>query len=212
MPLVPVIVAGLDVDELRLLGLATMALVLNTDNPKLTEALRAALVEMLGTRFELASTDTGDGSLGCLVVFPIDDQAAVQSLLGREAVRSETLPARFEGLSLRHTVDAMRQRLEDIAQEINAAQEERRLLLLPHADRLAAHHQAVRVRLELMAAAESLAATQRTFLAEAWIPRQRVPQLRHDLGSALGKTLVVEDAAMSPDDSSRHRCFCTISV
>ena len=199
MPLVPVI-AGLDVDELKLLGLATMALVLNTDNPQLTEALRAALVEMLGTRFELASTDTEDGSMGCLVVFPIDAQAAVQALLGRAAVRSETLPARFEGLSLRRTVDAMRQRLDDIAEEISAAQEERRSLLLPHADRLAAHHQAVTVKLELMAAAESLAATQRTFLAEAWIPRQRVQQLRHDLGSALGNTVVVEDAATSSDD------------
>jgi V/A-type H+-transporting ATPase subunit I len=199
MPLVPVI-AGLEVDELKLLGLATMALILNTDNPQLPEALHAALVEMLGTRFELASTDTEDGSMGCLVVFPIDAQPAVQALLGRAAVRSETLPARFEGLSLQRTVDAMRQRLDDIAQEISAAQEERRTLLLPHADQLAAHHSAVTVMLELMAAAESLAATQRTFLVEAWIPRQRVQQLQHDLGSALGNTVVVEDAATSPDD------------
>ena len=175
MPLVPVI-AGLDVDELELLGLATMALVLNTDNPQLMEVLRVALVEMLGMRFELASTDTEDGSMGCLVVFPIGSQAAVQSLLGRAAVRSETLPARFEGLSLRRTVETMRQRLEDIAREIIAAQEERRSLLLPHADRLAAHHQVVTVKLELMAAAESLAATQSAFLAQAWIPRQRVQQ------------------------------------
>ena len=71
LPLVPVL-AGLDVEKLRLIGLATVALVLNTDDERLIETLRVELAEELGTRFELASTRIEQGAMGCLVVFPMD--------------------------------------------------------------------------------------------------------------------------------------------
>ena len=62
----------LDAEKLRLIGLATVAVVLNTDDERLVETLRVELAEELGTRFELASTRIEQGAMGCLVVFPVD--------------------------------------------------------------------------------------------------------------------------------------------
>ena len=90
LSLVPVL-ATLDVGELRQLGLATVVVVLNTDDERLVDALRAELVEELGARFELASSRVEEGAMGCLVVFPVDSANMVQSILGGSAIRSVSL-------------------------------------------------------------------------------------------------------------------------
>jgi hypothetical protein len=76
--------------------------------------------------------------MGCLMVFPVDSSDTVQAILGGSALRSVGLPEPFEGLALDATVEAMQRRLIDIPREISAAEVERRALLLPHADWLAA--------------------------------------------------------------------------
>ena len=199
LPLVPVL-ASLDVEKLRLIGLATVALVLNTDDERLIETLRLELTEELGTRFELASTRIEQGAMGCLVVFPVGSTDAVQAILGGSALRSVALPEPFEGLALNATVAAMQRRLVEVPREISAAEAERRALLLPHADRLAVIHAAIRTELDLLSAFGSIGATQRTFLAECWIPRPRLEQLRRELGRRLGPAVLVEDARSSPYD------------
>ena len=199
LPLVPVL-AGLDVEKLRLIGLATVAVVLNTDDERLVETLRVELAEQLGARFELASTRIEQGAMGCLVVFPIDSADAVQAILGGSALRSVGLPEPFKGLALNATVDAMQRRLVELPREISAAEAERRALLLPHAEWLAATHAALRDELELLSAVESLGATRRAFLAECWIPRPHLEQLRRELGRGLGSTVLVEDTGSSPYD------------
>lgn len=199
LPLVPVI-AGLDVKQLGLIGLATVAIVLNTDDELLVETLRIELAEELGTRFELASTSLEQGAMGCLVVFPVDSTDAVQAILGGSALRSVALPEPFEGLALNATVDAMQHRLAEVPREISDAEAERQALLLPYADRLATARAAIRRELELLGGMGSLGATQRTFLAECWIPRPRLEQLRRELGRELGTAVLVEDTGSSPYD------------
>ncbi len=199
LALVPVL-ARLDAEELRQLGLATVVVVLNTDDERLVEALRGELVRAFGTRFELAWTRVEAGAMGCLVVFPVNSADVVHSILGGSAIRSVALPERFDGLALNATVEAMRRRLDEVPREISDAQAERQALLVPHADWLAAAHSAVRAELEVLTAAGSLGATQRAFLAECWIPRSRVDQLRGELDRRLGSAVLVEDTLVSPYD------------
>jgi V/A-type H+/Na+-transporting ATPase subunit I len=199
LPLVPVL-AKLDVEDLRLIGLATVAIVLNTDDERLVETLRLELAEELGTRFELASTRIEQGAMGCLVLFPVDATDSVRAILGGSALRSLALPQPFEGLALNATVDAMQRRLDEVPGEINGVEAERQAMLLPHADRLAAIHAAIRGELELLGAIGSLGATQRTFLAECWIPRPRLEQLRRQLDRGVNAAIVVEDTRASPYD------------
>jgi V/A-type H+-transporting ATPase subunit I len=199
LSLVPVL-ARLDVEQLRQLGLATVVVVLNTDDERLLDALRGELTEELDTRFELASTRVETGAMGCLVVFPVESADMVHSILGGSAIRSVALPERFEGLALNATIKAMRRRLDEVSREITDAEAERRALLLPHVDWLTAARTAILADLELLTAAGELGATQRTFLAECWIPRASVDQLRGELERRLGPAVLVEDTSVSPYD------------
>jgi V/A-type H+-transporting ATPase subunit I len=199
LPLVPVL-ADLDVTELDLLGLATVAIVLNTEDDRLVETLRLELAAELGTRFALASTQIERGAVGCLVVFPVVSADAVHAILGGSALRSVALPEPFEGLALNATVDAMQHRLVEIPGEIGDAEAKRQALLVPHTDWLAATRAAIRSELELLDALGSLGTTQRTFLAECWIPRPRLAQLRSELARRVGPAVLVEDTRSSPYD------------
>lgn len=199
LPLVPVL-ARLDVGQLRKLGLATVVVVLNTDDERLLDALRAELTDELGTRFELASTRVEEGAMGCLVVFPVASAATVASILGGSAIRSVALPERFEGLALNATIAAMRRRLDEVPREIAEAEAERHALLRPHVDWLTAARTAVLADLELLTAAGELGATRRAFVAEAWAPRARVDRLRSELERRFGPAVYVEDISVSPYD------------
>jgi V/A-type H+-transporting ATPase subunit I len=199
LPLVPVL-ARLDAEKLGRLRLATVALVLNADSNHLVESLHLELVQELGTRFELASTPADEGSMGCLVVLPTDARDTVRAMLGRAAVRSVALPERFEGLSLHATVDAMQRRIEEIHQEIVTVDQERQALLTPHAGWLTAARSDLAAELELLTAAGSVGATRRAFLAECWVPRPHLEQLRRELASRLGPVVVIEDLQSSRYD------------
>jgi len=199
LSLVPVL-ARLDVEQLRQIGLATVVIVLNTDDERLVEALRAELVAELGNRFELGSTRVDQGATGCLVVIPVESADMVRSVLDGSAIRNVSLPERFGGLALNATVEAMHRRLDEIPSEISDAEAERRSVLLAHADWLDACHTAIVAELELLSAAGELATTQRAFVAEGWMPRAQVDHLKEELDRRLGATVVVEDTLTSPYD------------
>ena len=132
LPLAPEL-ADLDGEQLRLLRLATVALVLNTDDEQIVDTLREQLAEELGDRLHLVWTRVDDGGIGCLVVFPHRHQEAVRALLGRAQVRQAALPEAFERLSLRAAVEAIERRLAELPQAISSIRAEREALLLPHA-------------------------------------------------------------------------------
>ena len=199
LPLVPEL-ADLDDEKLRRLRLGTTALVLNTDDERIVDALRGELAEELGDRFALVWTHVEDGAIGCLVVFPQDHQQRVHALLGRAQVRQAALPEAFGRLSLRAAVDAMGRRLTELPEAIAAVERERDALLLPHAARLGDVRALVASEIERLEAAERFGATRRAFVAVCWIPRRRLARLRREIEARLGDAVLVEDLATSPRD------------
>jgi V/A-type H+-transporting ATPase subunit I len=199
LPLVPEL-AELDDEALRHLRLGTVALVLNTEDDLVVETLRAQLSEELDNRFALLSTRIEAGAIGCLIVFPYADRAAVQALLGRAQVRHVALPDAFEHLSLHAAVDAIERRLAELPQAIAAAEDRRRALLLPHAGRLGDIRAGIAGELERLEAVGRVGATQRTFIADCWVPRRQLAALREEIEARLGTAVVVEDMAPSARD------------
>jgi V/A-type H+/Na+-transporting ATPase subunit I len=199
LPLVPEL-ADLDDERLRLLRLGTVALVLNTDDGRIVDALRAGLSAELGPRFDLVWTRVEGGAIGCLIVFPQEHQQAIRALLGRAQVRQAALPQAFERLSLHAAVDAMSRRLAELPRAVADAEAERDALLLPHAARLSVLRGAVAAELERLEAAGQLGATGRAFVAFCWVPRRELSRLRHEIAARLGSAVVVEDLATSPRD------------
>jgi V/A-type H+/Na+-transporting ATPase subunit I len=199
LPLVPEL-ADLDDGELRALRLDTVALVLNTDDEQVVEALREELGEELGVRFELVWTRVGEGAVGCVVVFPQEHRRAVHALLGHVQVRQAALPEAFKRLSLRAAVEAMQRRLEELPQAIDVIEREREALLLPEAARLGSVRAATAGELERLDALDQFAATQRAFVAECWVPRRELARLRREVDARLGAAVLVEDLATSPRD------------
>jgi V/A-type H+-transporting ATPase subunit I len=199
VPLVPEL-ADLDDEQLRLLRLDTAALVLNTDDEQIVDALRGELADELGDRFELVWTRIENAAIGCLVVFPHDHEEAVRDLLGRAQVRHAALPEAFASVSLRAAVEAMDRRLAELPRAIEAAEAERRTLMLPHVARLRILRTAVAGELERLEAVGRVGATRSAFVAACWVPRRRLAQLRQEVASRLGTAVFVEDLGTSPLD------------
>jgi V/A-type H+/Na+-transporting ATPase subunit I len=199
LPLVPVL-AEVGTERLRQLGIATVALVLNTDQDELVDALRSELASTLGDSVELVATRAQQGSTGCLVIVPSNRRDAVQAVLGRAAVRPVALPDEFSGLSLHAAVEAMSGRLHELSATMDLVGEERLRWPLRHEHRLKSMRGAVEDRIELWRASESVGATERAFLIECWVPRRSLRALRRELGSRLGPSIVAEDTASSPHD------------
>jgi vacuolar-type H+-ATPase subunit I/STV1 len=132
LPLVPEL-AELDESEIRDLELDTIALVLNTNDEAVVDALRDALRTELGDRFALVAAPVDPDAIGCMIVIPHKVTQGVQALLGRERVRQMALPSRYEDLSFHGAVTAMESRLHEIPAELDQAQQELHALLGPRA-------------------------------------------------------------------------------
>lgn len=192
LPLVPEL-AELDESEIKALELDAVALVLNTDDEAVVDALREALRTELGDRFVLVAARVDPNAIGCVIVTPHSATQEVQALLGRERVRHMPLPSRYEDLSFRGAVTAMESRLGEIPTELDQAQRELHALLAPRAVAWAAARARLLAEIEQVEAVAHAGATSRTFVVVGWAPRAQVPELRAELELSAGGELVLEE-------------------
>ncbi|HJQ49477.1 MAG TPA: V-type ATPase 116kDa subunit family protein [Gaiellaceae bacterium] len=197
LPLVPEL-AMLDEQELRALRLDTVALVLNTDDDRLVENLRAALQELVGERFELVATRVDADAVGCLIVVAHRDADTVRELLGREQVRHLPLPQRYERLSFHGAVAAMETRLRDLPPKLERAKADLQELLAPRASGWDAARIHLAAQLEQLEAVVNLGATERTFVAVGWTPTSQLPKLRNELELAASEEIALDVVDPTP--------------
>jgi V/A-type H+-transporting ATPase subunit I len=208
MPLLPDL-AELDEQKLRALKLDTIALVLNTEDDRLVETLRAALHELVGDRFELVAESGDPDAVGCLIVLAHRDAETVRALLGRAQVRHLPLPHRYEHLSFHGAVAAMEKRLESLPHELEAANADLHDLLVPRAPTWRAARTQLASELEQLEAVVKLGATARTFVAVGWTPSSRLSLLRRELELAADEEIALDvlgpTAAVTPPVLMRNR-------
>jgi V/A-type H+-transporting ATPase subunit I len=192
LPLVPEL-AELDESEIKALELDAVALVLNTDDEAVVEALRDALRTELGDRFVLVAARVDRDTIGCVIVTPHSATRGVQALLGRERVRHMPLPSRYEELSFRGAVTAMQARQGEIPAELEEALRELHALLAPRVAAWTAARAGLLAELERIEAVAHAGATSRAFVVVGWTPRAQVPELRAELERSAGGELVLEE-------------------
>lgn len=199
LPLVPEL-ARLDEDELDLLRLDTVALVLNTDDESLVEALRRELEASVGERFDLIHKKIEEGATGCVLVFTHDDARTVHALLGKEHVRHVALPEEYEKHSLARSVAMMEERIAALPGELEAARRELEGVLRPHEEAWRTQLAGLRAELEQLDAAHLAGGTRRAFVVACWVPTKEVPRLREELEERVGAAVVVEEVPTSRYD------------
>lgn len=199
LPLMPEL-ARLEERNSDLLQLDTMALVLNTEDERVVDALRQQLSDRLGGRYELAYETIEEGAIGCVLVFQHKDSGVVRDLLGEEHIRPTMLPEEYENLSLYGTVAAMKERLEEVPGEISETKEELRALLKPYEQEWRMLLATLRAELEQLEAVAHAGATRRTFVLAGWVPGSRLDNLREELEQHVGLEVVVEKVPTDPHD------------
>ena len=137
------------------------------------ELLRDELAEELGARFELVWTRIEEGAMGLPGRLSRSRTVArCTRCSGSAQVRQAALPDAFKRLSLRAAVEAMQRRLAALPELIDAVDGEREALLRPHVD---AARRPARGRSPTSSSgltrSTDFGATQRTFVAECWVPR-----------------------------------------
>lgn len=177
--------AVLDEQELQMLGLASVALVLDDPDGRVVALLIEQLDALLDNRHVLVTTASGmpqlsEGSkttVGCLLVLPLSRLEEVQALLGADRVARVQVAEAFAGHSLRMTVSLMRQRLA----ELPAAQIEvgirRQQLLGPHLAVLQCLLLSLRAEAERERAAVAAVHTRRTFVLRVWVTTPRLDEV-----------------------------------
>jgi V/A-type H+/Na+-transporting ATPase subunit I len=198
LPLVPEL-AELDESEIRALALDAVALVLNTSDESVVDAIREALRTELGDRFTLVATPVDVDAIGCVIVTPHSFTEGVQELLGRERLRPMPLPPRYENLSFHGAVTAMGSRLGEIPIELEQAEQDLRTLLAPRVEAWRAARERIDADIARVEAVGSLGSTSRAFVVVGWTPRARIAELRLELEHAANGQLVLEELASSPD-------------
>lgn len=114
VPLVPEL-SKLDDAELATLGLASIAVVLDDPGGTVLAALRNTLAERLGdSHLMVASTPNDAGRVSAMVVLRRHRLAEIRALLEEELIGQLGVPAGYAGRSLRSTIAAMQERLDDL--------------------------------------------------------------------------------------------------
>jgi vacuolar-type H+-ATPase subunit I/STV1 len=182
--------------DLARLGLAVVILVLDAPHAGVLDTIRDALREVAGERFHLTGAQTGEQTVGCVLVAPHAISAGLHALLAREHVRHVPLPDAYQRHSLAQAQADLDSRLHALPEELAEAW---RTLASRTAELAPAWRQQqdeVLGELERLEALALAGATERTAAVSGWLPRRDVPRLRAALAAVgPGITVAARDRA-----------------
>lgn len=170
--------------DLTRLSLAVVILVIDAPHVGVLDGIREALREVAGDRFHMTGTQTGEQTVGCVLVLPHAVSAELHALLGREHIRHVPLPDAYRQRSLAQAQADLDSRLQSLPEELARAWRS----LASRIAGLAAGWQRRQVEvldeLDKLEALTLAGTTERTAAVSGWLPRQHVPRLRTALAAA----------------------------
>lgn len=195
VPLEPEL-ALLSDSDLAALSLTVVILVTDAPHCGVLDGIRGALREVAGERFHMTGAQTGEQTVGCVLILPHAVSAELHALLGREHIRHVPLPASCQGRSLEQAQAELNIRLRSLPDELAGAWRtlaSRTAELAPGWQR---RRDQVLAELDQLEALGLAGTSERTAAVSGWLPRQHVPGLRAALaGVGPGVTLAVRDPA-----------------
>ena len=176
--------------DLARLGLATVVLVLDAPHAGVLDTLSGALRAAAGDCFHLVGAQTGEQTVGCVLVLPHAISAELRALLRREHIRHVPLPHQYQRLSLAHALSGFTERLAALPQELAGAWSSlgRRMEELAPGWRV--REAAVLDELDRLEAVTLASGTERTASLTGWLPARSVEALRTGLARAAPEVTV----------------------
>lgn len=195
VPLEPELALLSERDLVRL-SLAVVILVLDAPHVGVLDSIRNALREVAGDRFHMTGAQTGDQTVGCVVVLPHAVSAELHALLGREHIRHVPLPDAYQRRSMTQAQADLDRRLQSLPEELAQAWRS----LASRTAGLAAgwrrRQDEVLAELDQLEALTLAGITERTASMSGWLPRRDVPRLRAALAAVgTGVTVTARDPA-----------------
>ena len=182
--------------DLEQLKLAVVILVIDAPHVGVLDSIRDALRQIAGDRFHMTGAQTGEQTVGCVLVLPHAVSAELHALLGRERIRHVPLPDAYQRRSLAQAQAELGSRLQALPEEL--ARSWRSL-----ASRTAGlvrtwrrQREEVLGELDQLEALALTGATERTASVSGWLPRPHVPRLQAALAAVgPGVTVTARDPA-----------------
>ncbi|HWP57645.1 MAG TPA: V-type ATPase 116kDa subunit family protein [Candidatus Acidoferrales bacterium] len=181
-------------------GYETVALLIERRASGVLDLVRQQLGELLGDRFELNARHVDDQTTAAIVVFPKEQSARVNALLGRENISPLRLPQELARVSLTETLATMERRLAEIPREMARVDDELRELGRSWGSTVALLRAVLTDRLRQMDVIGLVGATRYTFVLAGWIARRDVKKLKDTLAQEVGHELLVEELRVSGEE------------
>jgi V/A-type H+/Na+-transporting ATPase subunit I len=189
VPLEPEL-ALLSESDLARLSLAVVVLVLDAPHAGVLDSLRGALHAAVGDRFHMAGAETGEQTVGCVLVLPHAVSAELHTLLEREHIRHVPVPDVYGRLSLAHALTELENRLTALPDELARAWRALAARTSELAPGWRRRREQVLTELDHLEALTLAGASTRTAAVSGWLPRHQVAQLRAAL-AAVGPGVTV---------------------
>jgi V/A-type H+-transporting ATPase subunit I len=163
-------------------------------------ALTRNLETAVGGEVEVLHRELSSGEWAVLILVSETAAAKVSALLSAARVDELPVPSSLGHGSLLRAFPALKARLAEIPEALDAAEQERLELVREHGGWLQAMHVRLRDAMLRLDARSRVLAAEHLFIIEGWVPETRLHELAERLGARFGPELVV--ATMGAEDWS----------
>lgn len=163
-------------------------------------ALSQHLDELTGGLCEVVTRQVNPDTIVALLIFPKDQTAAINELLGRENISQVRLPPDLAGQSLDQTLASIQQQRQTIPQELAAIKAQRLALARTWRAGLLAWQGLLRDHLAALDVRSQFGQTGYTFVIEGWIPETRLAELQTTLEREVGQEVLVVKLPLSAEE------------
>lgn len=167
------------------------------------DGLTDEITKITAGRSETVCKAIDDDTLAMILIFPRDDAAQVEELLGQKDISRLRLPDNIAGIGPEAAVGAIRLRLEIIPKALVDIQSEMGRLAQTWLPRLHGWHTCLRNHLAKLRILERIGETEQTFVLVGWTPRANVETVRTALNEASARPVVVDSLPLRAEDRER---------
>ena len=167
------------------------------------DSIAKRILELTSGRADVIASDVDPSTRAMLVVFPKENIAEIETLLGREDVSRLRLPAELGEGPPDVVLETLRRRMVAIPQEIATIDEQLSSLSARWSGRLSARRDAFRDALEASSVLSRFGETDMTFVLVGWLPVSSLSKVRSTLQEAIGETILVQELALTSELKKR---------
>jgi V/A-type H+-transporting ATPase subunit I len=167
------------------------------------DTLTDEIMKITDGRGETAWKPIDDDALAMIIIFPRDNTAEVEELLGQKDISRLRLPENVAGIRPEEAVDAIGLRLEIIPKALADIQVEMTVLAHTWLPRLKGWHICLQNRLAKLRIQEKFGETEQTFVLAGWTPQKKIDLVRQTLIEASEKPIVVNNLPIREADLKR---------